>query len=57
MFFVLTNSLKAFMELIDVVFHSYLDSIATIFIENILVYSKSKVSHEAFEVRASEFDG
>ena len=45
MSFGLTNSLVAFMDLMNRVFQSYLDSFFIVFIENILVYSKNEGEH------------
>ena len=45
MFFGLTNSLPVFMDLMNRVFQSYLDSFVIIFIDDILVYSKNKGDH------------
>uniref|UniRef100_A0A1S4AP53 RNA-directed DNA polymerase homolog n=1 Tax=Nicotiana tabacum TaxID=4097 RepID=A0A1S4AP53_TOBAC len=46
MSFGLTNSLEAFMHLMDSAFRSYLDSFVIVFIDNILVYSRSQEDHE-----------
>ena len=43
MYFVLTNSLVEFMDLMNIVFRSYIDSSVIIFIEHIFVYSKNEV--------------
>ena len=43
--FGLTNAPVAFMELINRLFQSYLDSFVIIFIDDILVYSKNKGDH------------
>lgn len=45
MSFGLTNAPAAFMELINRVFRPYLDCFVIIFIDDILVYSKSKEDH------------
>ena len=39
--FGLTNALAAFMDLMHRVFKSYLDQFVVVFIDNILVYSKT----------------
>jgi hypothetical protein len=39
--FGLTNALAVFMDLMNRVFHEYLDSFVIVFIDDILVYSKS----------------
>ena len=46
MFFGLTNALVAFMGLMNRVFKSYLDKFVAVFIDDILVYSKSREEHE-----------
>ena len=46
MSFGLTNAPAAFMYLINQVFREYLDSFVIIFIDNILIYSKTKEEHE-----------
>ena len=46
MSFGLTNALVAFMDLMNRVFHEYLDSFIIVFINEILIYSKSKEEHE-----------
>ena len=43
--FELTNALAAFMDLMNRVFHLYLDQFVIIFIDDILVYSKSIDEH------------
>ncbi|KAM2086619.1 hypothetical protein ACFX1R_024133 [Malus domestica] len=45
MSFGLTNALAVFMDLMNRVFQPYLDIFVIVFIDNILVYSKSKVEH------------
>ena len=42
----LTNAPVAFMDLINRVFHEYLDSLIIVFIDDILIYSKTKEEHE-----------
>ncbi|GJY68077.1 putative reverse transcriptase domain-containing protein [Tanacetum coccineum] len=42
----MTNALVVFINLMNRVFHDYLDKSVVIFIDNILVYSKSKEEHE-----------
>ncbi|GJZ90150.1 putative reverse transcriptase domain-containing protein [Tanacetum coccineum] len=44
--FGLTNAPKVFMDLMDRVCKPYLDKFMTVFIDNILIYSKSKENHE-----------
>ena len=44
--FGLTNALAAFMDLMNRVFRSYLDRFMIVFIDDILVYSKSNKEHE-----------
>ena len=48
--FRLTNSLATFMDLINRVFHPYLDQFVIIFIDDTLVYSKN-VEKDAFHLR------
>ena len=45
MSFRLTNAPAAFMELMNGVFRSYLDSFVIVFIDDILVYSKTEEDH------------
>ena len=45
MSFGLTNSPSEFMDLMNTVFWSYLDSFFIVFIHNILVYTKKKGKH------------
>ena len=45
MSFGLTNAPTTFMHLMDNVFQSYLDSFVIVFIDDILVYSRSKEEH------------
>ena len=42
----LTNALTNFMCMLNNIFSRYLDKFVLIFIDNILVYSKSKEEHE-----------
>ena len=50
MSFGLTNVLAAFMDLINHVFHEYLDKFIVVFINDILIYSKNAKEHKgAFE--------
>ena len=44
--FGLTNAPTAFMDLMNRVFRDYLDRFVIVFIDDILVYSKSKKEHE-----------
>ena len=46
MLFGLTNAPTAFMDLMNKVFHKYLDKFVIVFIDDILVYSKSWAKHE-----------
>nr|XP_016500185.1 PREDICTED: RNA-directed DNA polymerase homolog [Nicotiana tabacum] len=46
MSFGLTNSLEAFMDLMRCGFKHYLDSFVIVFIDNILVYSRSREEHD-----------
>ena len=43
--FGLTNALATFMDLMNRVFHPYLDRFMIVFIDNILVYSKNAEEH------------
>ena len=44
--FGLTNAPTAFMDLMNMVFHHYLDQFVVVFIDDILVYSKDVQEHE-----------
>jgi len=44
--FGLTNAPSVFMDLMNRVFHEYLDSFVVVFIDDILVYSANHVEHE-----------
>ena len=44
--FGLTNAPAAFMDLMNRVFHPYLDQLVVVFIDNILVYSKDAREHD-----------
>lgn len=44
--FRLTNALAMFMDLMNQMFKSYLDKYAVVFVDDILVYSKSLTDHE-----------
>ena len=46
MLFGLTNAPAAFMDLMNRVFHEYLDRFVIVFIDDILIYSKSQEEHE-----------
>ncbi|KAL4341684.1 hypothetical protein GQ457_08G027920 [Hibiscus cannabinus] len=45
--FGLTNALVAFMDLMNRVFHEYLDQFVVVFIDDILVYSRTKEDHDS----------
>ena len=46
MSFGLTNALAAFMDLMNRVFRPYLDRFVIVFIDDIMVYSRSESEHE-----------
>ena len=48
MSFGLTNTPTAFMELMNRVFHDYLDKFIIVFIDDILVYSRTLEDHETY---------
>ena len=44
----MTNALVAFMTLMNSMFQPYLDKFVIVFIDDILVYSKSKQEHQQY---------
>lgn len=44
--FWLTDALETFMDLMNHVFHPYLDQFVVVFIDDILVYSKTREDHK-----------
>ena len=46
--FRLTNAPAAFLDLMNRLFHPYLDQFAVVFIDDILVYSKDAQEHEQY---------
>ena len=44
--FGLTNALEAFIDLMHRVFHPYLDRFVVVFVDDILIYSKTEEYHE-----------
>ena len=44
--FELTNAPAAFMDLMNLVFRSYVDQFVVVFIDDILVYSKDQEDHD-----------
>ena len=46
MSFGLTNAPAVFMDLMNIVFKDFLDTFVIVFIDGILVYSKTKIEHE-----------
>ena len=44
--FVLTNAPAAFMDLMNRVFHTYVDQFVVVFIDDILMYYKDAQEHE-----------
>ena len=55
--FGLINAPAAFMDLMHRMFCLYLDSFIVIFIDDILVYSRTKEEHEELESCSSNFEG
>ena len=45
MIFGVTNAPGVFMEYINCIFHTYLDRFVVVFIDDILIYSKSEEEH------------
>ena len=57
MAFGLTNAPAAFMDFMNRVFKKYLDKFVIIFIDDILIYSKTKEDHaEASEYSSRDFE-
>lgn len=54
--FGLTNALTSFIDLMNRVFHPYLDQFVIVFIIDILVYSQSKEEHTAFTEFSIHFE-
>ncbi|GMI79915.1 hypothetical protein HRI_001660800 [Hibiscus trionum] len=48
MFFGLTNAPAAFMDMMNRVFHEYLDQFAVVFIDDILIYSRTEEDHDKY---------
>ena len=57
MFFGLTNAPIAFMDLMNQVFRSFLDRFVIVFIDDILVYSRTEEDPSMYFRMASDFEG
>ena len=55
--FGLTNAPVAFMDLMNRVFHEYLDRFVIIFIDDILIFFKSMEEHEEYLRIVSQIEG
>ena len=54
--FGLTNAPTGFMDLMDRVFQPYLDQFIVVFVDDILIYSKSKKEHEGHLMLYAKFN-